>query len=67
MINDKRHILASSSDSSSIKVSDLEIVSCRCKKLLGFKFDRNPTFDYHISDDCKKADRQISALVRLTP
>ena len=55
MIKDKLRILASSIDSSSVKVSDFEIASSRCKKLLGVKLDRNLTFVYHISDYLTKS------------
>ena len=36
------------------------------EKLLDEKFDKKLTFDYHISDICKKAGRKISALARVT-
>ena len=37
------------------------------ENLLDVKFDQKLTFDYHISDICKKAGRKISALARVTP
>ena len=37
------------------------------ENLLDVKFDQKLTFDYHISDVCKKAGRKISALARVTP
>ena len=33
-----------------------------CEKLLGVKIDNKLTFDYHVSDMCKKANRKINTL-----
>ena len=34
--------------------------------LLGIQFEKKPTFDDHISDICRKTDRTISPLIRVT-
>ena len=36
------------------------------EKLLDETFDKKLTFDYHISDTCKKVGRKIYALARVT-
>ena len=40
---------------------------CDCEKLLGVKIDNKLTFDYHVFNMCKKANRKINALARIAP
>ena len=47
--------------------SNFDINNKRCEKLLGVKFDQRLTFDNKISDSCKRANRKIRELARLTP
>ena len=37
------------------------------EKLLGVNIDNKLTFDCHISDMCKKANRKVNALARIAP
>ena len=46
---------------------NFDINNTRCEKLLGVKFDQRLTFDNKISDSCKRANRKIRELARLTP
>ena len=41
---DKCHLLASSSDAVSIRISECDKKNIECEKLLGAKFDKKPTF-----------------------
>ena len=49
-----------------MNVDGLKIDKSGTEKLLGVKFDKKLTFDYHISDICEKVGRKISALARVT-
>ena len=57
---DKSHLLLSTNEKTKIEISD-------CEKLLGVKIDNELTFDCHVSDMCKKANRKINALARIAP
>ena len=57
---DKSHLLLSTNEKTKIENSD-------CEKLLGVKIDNELTFDCHVSDMCKKANRKINALARIAP
>ena len=50
-----------------INIEDFSIESSDCEKLLWVKIDNKLTFDYHLSDMCKKANRKINALARIAP
>ena len=50
-----------------MKVCDYTIGNSECEKLLGVKIDVNLNFNEHISDLCKKASRNISALAKVAP
>ena len=63
---DKCHLLVSTNEK--IKnIGDFSIENSDCEKLLGVKIDNKLTFDYHVSDMCKKANRKINALARIEP
>ena len=64
---EKCHLLVSANDRVSMYVDGFKIDKSDTEKLLGVKFDKKLTFDYHISDICQKAVRKISALARVTP
>ena len=48
-----------------MNVDGFKIDKSNTQKLLGVKFDKKLTFDDHIFDICKKADRKISVLARV--
>ena len=48
-------------------VGELSIENSDCEKLLMVKIDNKLTFDCHVSDMCKKANRKIKALARIAP
>ena len=43
-------------------IGAFSIENSDCEKLLGVKIDNKLTFDYHVSDMCKKANRKINTL-----
>ena len=45
-----------------INIREFSIENSDCEKLLGVKIDNKLTFDYHVSDMCKKANRKINTL-----
>ena len=57
---DKCHLFVSTNYRASMSVDGFQIDKSDTEKLLGVKFDKKLTFDYHISDICKKAGRKIS-------
>ena len=63
---DKCHLLVSSNEKVTIKIGSHEIANTKCEKLLGVHLDSGLSFDYHISEICKKASRKVCALARLT-
>ena len=64
---DKCHLLVSTNEKIKINIGDFSIENSDCEKLLGVKIDNKLTFDYHVSDICKKANRKINALTRIAP
>ena len=50
-----------------MSVDGFQIDKSDTEKLLGVKFDKKLTFDYHISGICKKAGRKISGQARVVP
>ena len=62
---DKCHLLVSSSDSVNLRVTEYDIKNSECDKLLRVKFDNKLTFQKHITDICRKANRKIYALARI--
>ena len=63
---DKCHLLVSSNEKVTIKIGSHEIANTKFEKLLGLHFDSGMSFDYHISEICKKVSRIICALARVT-
>ena len=63
---DKCHVLVSTNKSLGIEIGDYTIDNSECEKLLGVKIDVNLNFNDQITDVCKKASRNISALARVT-
>ena len=64
---DKCHLLVSTNEKIKINIGDFSIENSDCEKLLGVKIDNKLTFDYHVSDMCKKANRKTNALARIAP
>ena len=62
---DKCHLLVSTNEKIKINIRDFSIENSDCEKLLGVKIDNKLTFDYHVSDMYKKANRKINALTRI--
>ena len=60
---DKCHLLVSSNEKVTIKIGSHEIVNTKREKLLGVHLVSGLSFDYHISEICKKAIRKVCALV----
>ena len=63
---DKCHLCVSSNEKVTIKIGSHETANTKCEKLLGVHLDSGLSFDYHISEICKKAIRKICALARVT-
>ena len=51
---DKSHKLVSSNEKVTIKIGSREIANTKREKLLGVHLDSGLSFDYHISEICKK-------------
>ena len=54
MSPDKCHWLVSTNEKIKINIGDFSIENSDCEKLLGVKIDNKLTFDYYVSDMCKK-------------
>ena len=63
---DKCHLLVSSNEKVTIKIGSHETANTKREKLLGVHLDRGLSFDYHISEICKNASRNVCALARVT-
>ena len=63
---DKYHLLVSYNEKVIIKIGSHEIANTKCKKLLCIHLDSGFSFDYHISEICKKTSRKVYALARVT-
>ena len=64
---DKCHLLVSSNEKVTIKIGSHEIANTKREKLLGVHLDSGLSFDYRISEICKKASCKVCALARVTP
>ena len=64
---DKCHLIISTNNTPELKVGDSLIKTSTCEKLLGFKIDYKLTFDNHVANLCKKANKKVRALARATP
>ena len=63
---DKCHLLVSSNEKVTMKIGSHEIANTKREKLLDVHLDSGLSFDYHISEICKKACRKVCALARVT-
>ena len=63
---DKCHLLVSSNEKVTIKIGSHEIANTKREKLLGVHLDSGLSFDYHISEICRKASRNVCVLARVT-
>ena len=63
---DKCHLLVISNEKMATKIGSHEIANTKREKLLGVHLDSELSFDYHISEICKKTSRKVSALARVT-
>ena len=63
---DKCHLLIISNEKMVTKIGSHEIANTKREKLLGVHLDSELSFDYHISEICKKTSRKVSALARVT-
>ena len=59
---DKCHLLVSSNEKVTIKIGSHEIANDKSEKSLGVHLDIGLTCDYHISEICKEATREVFAL-----
>ena len=64
---DKCHLLVSSSDAVSLRVSEYDIGNSECEKLPSVKFDNKLAFGKETIDICRKASRKIYALAKIAP
>ena len=64
---DKCHLLVNTNESVKITIRDFDINNSTCEKLLGVKFDNKISFDEYITNLCKKGNRKLHALSRITP
>ena len=64
---DKCHLLVRTIDNVKIRIENFQIENTEKEKLLGIQFDNKLSFDYHLSEICKKASRKLYALGRVTP
>ena len=64
---DKYHLLVSTNDNVKIRIGNFQIENTKREKLLGIQFDNKLSFDYHLSEMCKKASRKLYALGIVTP
>ena len=62
---DKGHLLVSTNEKTKINMGEFSIENSDCEKLLGVKIDDKLTFDCHVPDMCKKANRKINVLARV--
>ena len=51
---DKCHLLVSTNDNVKIRIGNFQVENTKREKLLGIQFDNKPSFDYHLSEICKK-------------
>ena len=59
---DKCHLLVSSNEKVTIKICSHEVANTKRETLLGVHLDSGMSFDYHISEICKKASRKVCVL-----
>ena len=64
---DKCHLLVSMNDNVKIRIGNFQIENTKREKFLGTQFDNKLSFNYHLSEICKKASRKLYGLDRETP
>ena len=64
---DKCHLLVSTNDNVPIRIGNFQIENNEREKLLGILFDNKLSFDYHLSEICKKARKKLYALGKVIP
>ena len=64
---DKCHLIVSTTEATEIRIGDYSIKSSDNEKLLGVYIDNKLNFDYHVDQLCKKANKKLRALARVTP
>ena len=64
---DKCHLLVSTNDNVKIRTGNFQIENTKREKFLGTQFDSKLSFNYHLSEICKKASRKLYGLDRETP
>ena len=64
---DKCHLLISSNENITVKISEYEIQKSQCEELLGVELDWKVNCDDHISNGCEKARGELNALIRIEP
>ena len=62
----KCHLLVSSNEKVTARIGSHEIAHTKREKLLDIHLDSGLSFDYHISEICKKESRKVCALARAT-
>ena len=62
---DKCHLIASSKVLGDIQIFSIKVTIEFRVKLLGIYIDDRLTFDYHVSQLCKKASKKLHALARI--
>ena len=62
----KSHLLVSANNTINIRVENFDIKNNDYEKFLRVKFDHKLTLNSHISDLCKKASKNVHALVKVT-
>ena len=63
---DKCHLLVSTNNNVKIRIGNFQIENIKREKLLGIQFDNKLSFDYRLSEICKKTSRKLYALGRVT-
>ena len=63
---DKCYLLVNSNEKVTIEKGSHEIANTKREKFSGVHLDSGLSFDYHVSEICKKASRKVCALVRVT-
>ena len=64
---EKCRLLVSTNDNVKIRIRNFQIENTKREKVLGIQFDNKLSFDYHLSEICKKTSIKLHGLVRVTP
>ena len=62
----KCHPLLSTQEDANTQISNTTITCSRSQKLLGVAFDNKLNFEKHIENICRKENRKLNALERVT-